>query len=111
MAKNKAPNKIQYIAERFGITAREARDIATAVNNAAEATARNMGPRGGKAVRKDLVKQVKEVGKAAIKGETGTPAGKFKDGKFKQSKKLRDYPRTYNVMRIKRNKNSKQQPK
>lgn len=98
MAKRK---NIQVIAERFGITAREARDIATAVNNVTVATARSMGPRGGAPVRKDLVKQVKEVGKAITKGETGTPAGKFKNGKFKQSKKLRDYPRTYNVMRMK----------
>jgi len=92
---------IQVIAERFNITAREARDIATAVNNLTVATARQMGPRGGKAVRKDLIKQVKEVGTAVRKGETGTPAGKFKNGKFKESKKLRNYAKTYNIMPMK----------
>ena len=95
---SKSAMDIAQIAERFGITAREARDIATAVNNVVVS-------KGSKATRKNLVKQVKEVGTAVKKGEVGTTAGKVKNGQFK-SGKYRDYPQTYNVIE-KSNKNKK----
>ena len=87
---SKSAMDMAQIAERFGITKREARDIATAVNNVVIS-------KGSKASRKDLAKQVKEVGTAVKKGEVGTTAGKVKQGKFK-SGKYRDYPRTYNIV-------------
>jgi hypothetical protein len=99
-AKKKSASRAMEMAEireRFGITLREARDIATAVSNAAVA-------KGSKATRKNLKKQVKEVGTAVTKGEVGTTAGKVKNGKF-ESGKYRDYPRTYNV--VDKNKKSK----
>ena len=93
MAKKSKPmafNQMSDIVDRFGITAREARDIATAVGNLALS-------KGSKKSRKDLVKQVKEVGTAAKKGEVGTTAGKVKEGKFK-SGTARNYPKTFNVI-------------
>ena len=66
-------NPISAVAKRFGITAREARDIATAVGTAASL-------RGAPAKQKaravaNIKKQVKETGAAAVKGKTGTRSG------------------------------------
>jgi hypothetical protein len=64
---------ISAITKRFGITAREARDIATAVGSAA--TAIRKSPQEGMPVKKivkNVAKQVKEVGTAATSGKKGT---------------------------------------
>ena len=93
MAKKKSSSQamdMAQIAQRFGITIREARDIATAVSNVAVS-------KGSKQSRKNLVKQVKEVKSAVTKGEPGTTAGKVKNDKFKAGK-YRDYPSTFNVV-------------
>jgi hypothetical protein len=66
---------ISAVAKRFGITAREARDIATAVGSAA--TAIRKSPQEGMPVKKivkNVAKQVKEVGTAATSGKKGTSA-------------------------------------
>ena len=76
---------IAAIAKRFNVTAKEARDIARAVKNVGEsaiASRTNSGSYyGAKALKasvKDLKKQVKETGTAAMTGKKGTPAGKLK---------------------------------
>jgi hypothetical protein len=74
-SKKKTP--IGEVAKRFGITAREARDIATAVGTlgkAAVVTAQFPGMNKGvaKSAAKNLVKQVKETGTAAKSGKKGT---------------------------------------
>ncbi len=86
-AKKAAPSTVQQIAKRFGVTAREARDIATAVGNVAKSakSATNLDRTGNqylggmalKASVKDLKKQVKETGRAAKTGAKGTRAGKL----------------------------------
>ncbi len=61
---------LSAVAKRFGITAREARDIATAVGSAA--TAIRKSPQEGMPVKKivkNVAKQVKEVGTAATSGK------------------------------------------
>ena len=70
------------VAKRFGITAREARDIATAVGTAAQAVASPMiGNRTAavKAAAGNIKKQVKEVGTAAVTGKKGTGSAKIKN--------------------------------
>lgn len=73
---------IQDITNRFRVTAREARDIVTAASNIARstiATTQYPDKAGRKQVAssiKDLTKQVKETGKAAVTGKSGTTAGK-----------------------------------
>ncbi len=80
----KGVSAIGAVAKRFNVTAKEARDIARAVGNVAESAraSRGTGSTYGKAALKasvkDLKKQVKETGKAAITGKKGTPAGKLK---------------------------------
>jgi hypothetical protein len=86
-AKKAAPSTVQQIAKRFGVTAREARDIAKAVGNVATSakSATNLDRTGNqylgkqalRASVKDLKKQVKETGRAAKTGTTGTRAGKI----------------------------------
>ena len=81
------PSTIQQIATRFNVTAREARDIAKAVGNVATSakSATNLDRTGNqylgkqalRASVKDLKKQVKETGRAAKSGTTGTRAGKI----------------------------------
>jgi hypothetical protein len=76
---------VAAVAKRFGVTAREARDIAKALGNVAESAvaAKNIkNPQqqylGGQALKasvKDLKKQVKETGRAAKSGTKGTRAG------------------------------------
>jgi hypothetical protein len=70
---------LSAVAKRFGITAREARDIATAVGSAA--TAIRKSPQEGMPVKKivkNVAKQVKEVGTAATTGKKGTSAYQVK---------------------------------
>lgn len=67
------------VAKRFGITAREARDIATALSTAAKVTARTGAGKTTWARPSqvaEVAKQVKEVGVAAVTGKKGTSAGK-----------------------------------
>jgi protein-disulfide isomerase len=78
---------VAAVAKRFGVTAREARDIAKAIGNVAESAVASKNIKnpqqqylGGKALKasvKDLKKQVKETGRAAKSGTTGTRAGKL----------------------------------
>ncbi len=83
----KGVSGINAIAKRFNITAREARDIAKAVGNVAKSakSATNLDRTGNqylggmalKASVKDLKKQVRETGRAAKSGTTGSRAGKL----------------------------------
>ena len=71
-AGNKSSNKklltITQIAKRAGITAREIRDVVTAVGSVGASS--DLGKL--KKSKSNLVKQVKEVGAAATKGKKGT---------------------------------------
>ena len=94
------PSTIQQVAKRFGITAREARDIATAVSTAARAVTGAGNPERGQdfpvavmkkgsrvgsvtpgdvksLAAKNLAKQVGEVYTAATKGKSGTQSAKL----------------------------------
>lgn len=79
---NAVEKLVQDVTNRYRVTAREARDIVTAVSNvgrSAIATAQYPDKAGRKQVAnsvKDLTKQVKETGKAAATGKSGTTAGK-----------------------------------
>lgn len=75
MAKKKST--LSQVAKRFGITAREARDIATAVGTAATASSIKAGSRLSADVRANLKQQIKEVGTAAAKGKKGTTSARF----------------------------------
>ena len=75
------PSTVAAVAKRFGVTAREARDIATAVGTlgkAAAVTAQfpSMNKGVAKSAAKNLVKQVKETGTAAATGKKGTTSSK-----------------------------------
>ena len=78
------PSTVQQIAKRFGVTAREARDIATAVGNIG-AVVRDKSKTGalggtkkqlGAAVR-EVKKQVGETAKAATTGKKGTASKQY----------------------------------
>jgi len=78
---------IQDITNRYRVTAREARDIVTAVTTAAKAVAvpgknyGNLNKPKGKTVAKaavDVAKQVGETARAAATGKKGTTAMKIK---------------------------------
>ena len=78
------PSTVQQIAKRFGVTAREARDIATAVGNvgAVVRNKANTGAAGGTkkqlgAAVKEIKKQVGETAKAATTGKKGTPSKQY----------------------------------
>jgi hypothetical protein len=62
------PSTVQQVAKRFNVTAREARDIATAIGSIAASS--NTGRL--KKTSANLVKQVKEVGTAVTTGKKGT---------------------------------------
>ena len=107
MKKTAKPSTIQQVAKRFNITAREARDIATAVSTAARTvtdsnvsgragggggtnrTTRNDKAVGGRETvgltrgraAKNLAKQVGEVYTAATKGKSGTKSAQIKSVK------------------------------
>ena len=73
MARKKAgSDQLSAVAKRFGITAREARDIATAVSTAAM----NVKTGASKSFKtkdvQNIKRQVKEVGRAARTGKKGT---------------------------------------
>ena len=77
-------NLIQDITNRFRVTAREARDIVTAVGNvgAVVRDKGNAGALGGtanqlKAAAKEVKKQVGETAKAAKSGAKGTPSKQY----------------------------------
>jgi hypothetical protein len=78
------PSTVQQIAKRFNVTAREARDIATAVSTAA--SFRNNVHTGTYArLKKDVGTQIKEAGKAAITGKKGTKPAVWKNGSMYDS--------------------------
>jgi hypothetical protein len=112
MKKTAKPSTVQQVAKRFGITAREVRDIATAVSTAARTvTDKNVSGRAGggggvsrvtrndkavggrelagevrgRAVR-NVAKQVGEVYTAATKGKSGTQSAQIKSVKSKSGK-------------------------
>lgn len=66
------PSTVHQIAKRVGMTAREVRDIVTAVGTAANATNKKQVT----ASNKNLIKQVGEAGKTAITGKPGTTSDK-----------------------------------
>jgi hypothetical protein len=90
-------DSVAAVAKRFGITAREARDIATAVGSLTQATAHHLtNKKNGNVDGKDkmgeiktrsavtktaanLRRQVKETRKAATTGKSGTTSAKFAD--------------------------------
>jgi hypothetical protein len=74
------PSTVQQVAKRFGITAREARDIATAVGTVVGAVASpKVGnrPAAVKAAASNIKRQVKEVGTAATTGKKGTTSARI----------------------------------
>jgi hypothetical protein len=76
----------QDITNRYRVTAREARDIVTSVGSLGKASVlRESGDTSGmKKAAKDVFKQVKETGKAAVTGKKGTTAAKaVKDPGYK----------------------------
>jgi hypothetical protein len=73
------------VAKRFGITAREARDIATALGTKMTST----GVAQGSASNKNLVRQIAETGRAALTGKPGTSSDKA------TMKMYKDKPNTY----------------
>jgi hypothetical protein len=75
-------NLIQDITNRFRVTAREARDIVTAVSTAV--SSRNVGGGGNKFAVKDIKTQIKEVGTAALTGKKGTTAAQSGYGGLKK---------------------------
>ena len=99
------PSTIAQVAKRFNITAREARDIATAVSTAARAVTNagnpnnkdfpfavmKKGSRVGSVApgdvkslaAKNLAKQIGEVYTAATKGKSGTKSAQIKSVKNK----------------------------
>jgi predicted transcriptional regulator len=84
MATKKQNNTLNNVAKRFGITAREARDIATAVGNIGSIVRNTPGTtaKGGKAKQlgaaaKEIKKQVKETGRAAVTGKSGTRSKQY----------------------------------
>jgi len=91
MAARKRNNPLDAVAKRFGVTAREARDIATAVANAASVSYSRAGNAPlkvpAKRLAKDVVRQVKETGRAAVTGKKGTTALKTYDMTDKAAKR------------------------
>jgi hypothetical protein len=70
------------VAKRAKATAREARDIPTAVGTAV--AARGMGYGAGKFAKKDVKTQIKEVGSAIKSGKKGTSAAEVRPGARKK---------------------------
>ena len=80
------PSTVQQVAKRFGITAREARDIATAVTTLGKAAVTPSSVYGSRTKNKgativktagDIAKQAGETFTAATKGKSGTSAIKL----------------------------------
>jgi hypothetical protein len=78
---------IQDITNRYRVTAREARDIVTAVGTLAQA---NTSGRVTQAVS-NLGRQVKEVGTAAVKGKSGTTSNRISSGENRPKGKYAEY--------------------
>ena len=87
LTQGKRSNPLDAVAKRFGITAREARDIATAVTTLGKAAVTPAGNYGSKSKNKaativkaagDVAKQAGETYTAATKGKSGTAAIKLK---------------------------------
>jgi len=82
--KNRQSDLIQNITNRYRVTAREARDIVTAVGTVGKTLkgSKTMSlPKDEKApvsAIKNLGRQVKETSRAAITGKSGTTSGTFK---------------------------------
>jgi hypothetical protein len=117
MAKKKM-NPLEKVAKRFGVTAREARDIATAVSTLGRASTNkditrtnegypfnqlNVTKRGSKVgtiykgsvkskAARNIAKQVGEVYTAATKGKSGTKSAQLKSRKDKTGRTVQiDY--------------------
>jgi hypothetical protein len=78
------PSIASRVADRVGTVRREARDVVTAVSSVGTAAldaARTKKAFALKQTVKDLPKQVKEVGTAAVKGKIGTAPLVTKTGK------------------------------
>ena len=69
---------IQNITNRYRVTAREARDIVTAVGTLTSAPNTKRLKEGAS----NLAKQVKEVGTAAVKGKSGTTSSRVSSGEI-----------------------------
>ena len=69
---------VSEVAKRYKITAREARDIATALGTAAQST-RNPNSLGTKSATKIIAKQVKEAAVAAATGKKGTTSPQLRN--------------------------------
>jgi hypothetical protein len=84
------------VAKRFGVTAREARDIYTAVGSAAQAVRKspqeNMPVSGA---FKNVGKQIKEVAKAAATGKKGTTAYKITPNRVSKENRKREGNKGY----------------
>ena len=98
----KRTNPLDAVAKRFGVTVREARDIAKAVSNAATiAKTSTKGSKDYPSVKKgsvgkatlNIAKQVGETARAAATGKKGTRPGRVMSERgeypysFKQGKK------------------------
>jgi hypothetical protein len=97
---------VAAVAKRFGITAREARDIATAVGSAA--TAIRKSPQEGMPVKKivkNVAKQVKETGTAAKTGKKGTSAYVVSPNKASQSARKAAGDKGFVTYKVKGSKN------
>ena len=97
---------IAAVAKRFNITAREARDIATAVGSAAQAIRKS--PQESipvKNIVKNVAKQVKEVGTAAAKGKKGTSAYVVSPNKASQSARKAAGDKGFVTYKVKGSKN------
>ena len=91
---NKNKLTVSQIAKRAGITARELRDVVTAVSTAAASVPtkkdiKNANYKSGYSdmAKKNLKTQIKEVGAAAVKGKKGTPSDVVKPGMYSGGKK------------------------
>lgn len=72
---------VQDVTNRYRVTAREARDIVTAVSTAAKVTSRTIQGKetfNKPSQLKEIAKQVKEVGTAAVTGKKGTTPAEIK---------------------------------
>ena len=81
MAKKKS-SPLDKVAKRFGITVREARDIATALGTIGNVKtgSTKVSPKKTEKIYSNLGKQIKEVGAAATRGQKGTTSVQFKKG-------------------------------
>jgi hypothetical protein len=76
---------IGQIAKRAGVTAREIRDVVTAAGTIQTSSTKKQMNKANK----NIVKQIKEVGTAALTGKKGTSSDQATIKKFK------DKPNTY----------------